>query len=94
MLQDERDDGEKLLVVAVFVSPVNLKRGRGISRRACMQSAMVHLEKGETHTRMQALDLVRLAAALPQFFQGWAFQPGRTMQTEILMVRGDANAYV
>ena len=27
MLQDERDDGEKLLVVAVFVSPVNLKRG-------------------------------------------------------------------
>jgi hypothetical protein len=25
MLQDERDDGEELLVVAVFVSPVNLK---------------------------------------------------------------------
>ena len=59
-----------------------------------MQSAMVHLEKRETHTRMQALDLVRLAAALPPFFQGWAFQPERTTQTDILMVRGDANSYL
>jgi hypothetical protein len=37
MLQDERDDGEKLFVVAVFVSPVNLKMGGGGSanEQAC-----------------------------------------------------------
>jgi hypothetical protein len=71
MLQDERDDGEKLFVVAVFVSPVNLKFGwGGVSQRAGMQSAMVHLaERGtRTHARMHALDFVRLAAALPPFF--------------------------
>jgi hypothetical protein len=41
-----------------------------------MQSAVVHLaERGiRTQARMHALYFVRLAAALPPFFQGRAFQ--------------------